>query len=439
MDPIEILKALEAKLKAFMDKQEAELKALKGDSAEAGKKGAERAGELEADLVKVKSAVEQLRSGVEAYTKQMTGLSAQRADDSDPEYKGFWPSGRKAAKFGHWALATLHPKAEVRRAGAEQVVKDGLTLLTHKGQPADPDAFVKAMAEGSDAAGGYLVPEEFVPTLIRHVEQYGVARARLRKVPMSSDRQSWPVHTGHFTVYYPDEGVAPTASDLTFGRVTLTAKKWAVLTYFSEELEEDAAIALGELIGLEVALALAHAEDLNAFMGDGTSTYCGIVGVMNSANVAVVTMDSGKDTFVELSYGNLVDLKYAVPTWVRQMPDCAYFMHPELAGICEKMVDATGGQPLFQRPTEGFPLRIGGHPVVEVLTMPDSGDTAAAKKFIAFGSLMAWGMLGQRRGMTIQRSTEVKWLEGQVAIKCVPRQDIQEAVGEAMAVLKTHA
>jgi len=381
--------------------------------------------------------VREIRNHFEQYSRQLMSHPGD-GGTRDGEYAGFWPSEERAAEFGRTVLAAAHPNGDVRRACAETLTKSSLTLRNVKGQFVKGDDYVKAMGEGTDTAGGYLVADELGRTIIRHVEQFGVARKRLTKVPMSSERQSWPRREAGFTVYYPDEGQAPTASDLTLAKVTLTAKKWAVLTYFSKELDEDAVIALGELLALEIALALSQAEDTNTFMGDGTSTYAGITGVFGSANVGVVTMGSGDTGFSNLDHEDLIALKRAVPSWVRRLPDCAYYMSPDLAGICEKMRDGQG-LPLYQHPTEGFPLKIAGHEVVESSVLPDSTDSAISTKFIAFGSLFAWGILGQRRMVTIERSTEVKWLEEQVAVKAVPRQDIQEAVGEAMAVLKTAA
>ena len=382
--------------------------------------------------------VKELREGIEQYTRQMPAMAKLHGGQGDPEYDGFWPSAEKAALFGQYVMAGLHQSAEQRRVCAESLVESGIGFRDDRGAPVSGENYVKAMVEGTDTIGGYLVPEEFMATIIKHVNEYGVARSRLLTVPMSRERQTWPKRTGGLTVYYPDEGNPPTESTLTFGKVALVAKKWSVYTSYTKELEEDAAVGLGEYIANEMALALAIAEDTNCFMGDGTSAYAGIVGVLGSANVATVTMAAGKTGFEDVDHDELTRLKYAVPAWVRKMPDCGYYMCSGIAGICERLLDGDG-RPLYQIPTESHPLRIAGKEVVETEVMPDTDATAVSTKFIAFGSLRAWGMLGQRRGMTIDRSDQVFWREGMIAIKVEPRQDIQEAVGEAMAVLRTAA
>ncbi len=371
------------------------------------------------------------------YTRQLPKLGTSNTG-RDPSYKGFFDNEEQAKHFGLFAIAALHPHSQVRSDCAGKVAKFCAAIRTADGKFCSADTFVKAMGESTDSAGGYLVPEEFARAIIRNVEQYGVFRQRIAKVPMAGSRMSWPKRTGGFTVYYPDEGVAVTASQLAFGRVTLNAKKWGIFAEISRELEEDSAVGLGELLALEFTLALAIAEDTNGFVGDGTSTYAGITGVLGSSNVSVVTMGSGDTDFEDLDSDDLIDLKAAVPTYAKRAPDCAYYAHPEICAIIEKMKDGMG-RPIYQQPTEDRPARVHGYELVEVNTLPDSGDTAISTKFIAFGSLMLWGMLGQRRAISVERSKDTLFKEDQIAVKCIVRQDIQEADGDAMAVLRTAA
>jgi HK97 family phage major capsid protein len=53
----------------------------------------------------------------------------------------------------------------------------------------------KLHSEGTNTAGGYLVPEEFGTDLILLREQYGVARRLCKIVPMSSDTRTDPRQT----------------------------------------------------------------------------------------------------------------------------------------------------------------------------------------------------------------------------------------------------
>ena len=376
-----------------------------------------------------------LRGLVDQYARQLPALSRDgNGGGVDSLHKGVFPNQKQARDMGLFVLAGFHKSPETRIRCAENLVKSGSPIRHKDGGYAANEDFVKAMGIGSDAAGGYLVPEEIMASLIRNVEARGVARRALRVVPMSSDRQSWPKRTGGLTVYYPDEGVAATVSNLAFGKVTLTAKKWVVYSLFSRELEEDSAAELGELVAEEISLAIALAEDTNCFMGDGTSTYCGIVGVMTSANVAVLNMDSTKTTFASIQLKDFTNLIATAPDWVGKMPDAAFYMHPSVWALVQSAA-WTAGLIIHQGLAEGVPLQIAGYPVILSRVLPSA--TAISTKFVIFGSMRSWAILGNRRVLTLERSTEVKWLEDQVAIKAVPRQDIQEVDGTALAILKT--
>jgi HK97 family phage major capsid protein len=103
----------------------------------------------------------------------------------------------------------------------------------------------RAMSEGVNESGGFLVPEEFGNDLIDLREIYGVFRRNAKMVPMSSDTRSDPRRTGGLTAYFEGEGDALTASDKAWDRVELTAKKLTVLARYSNELNEDAVINMG--------------------------------------------------------------------------------------------------------------------------------------------------------------------------------------------------
>ena len=137
----------------------------------------------------------------------------------------------------------------------------------------------KALSEGTNYLGGYLVPPEFSTDIIDLRETYGVARQVARVVPMSSDTLTIPRRTGGLTAYFVGEASTITDSNKTWDQVNLVAKKLAALTLWSSELNEDAMISIGDDLAGEIAYAFSQKEDECYFNGDGTSTYGGITGV----------------------------------------------------------------------------------------------------------------------------------------------------------------
>ena len=57
------------------------------------------------------------------------------------------------------------------------------------------------------------------------------------------------------------------------------ARKWAGLTRFSTDLNEDSIIAFTDFLAEEFAYGFADKEDESLFNGDGTATYNGIYGL----------------------------------------------------------------------------------------------------------------------------------------------------------------
>ena len=149
--------------------------------------------------------VKQLQDDLEKYTRQLPQMSKAHGSEKDSEYTGFWPNAERAAQFGNFVMAGLSPKSEIREACAKSLTESNIKLRTTNGQFAKHEDYVKAMGESTDSLGGYLVPDELMTTIIKYVNTYGVARQRLRKVPMASATQSWIVRSSGLTCYYPDE------------------------------------------------------------------------------------------------------------------------------------------------------------------------------------------------------------------------------------------
>src|SRR5678815_3411213 len=175
-----------------------------------------------------------------------------------------------------------------------------------------------AQSEGSNTAGGFLVPDVMERTIIDLREDYGVFRQLARIRPMSSDHMVIPRRSSGLTAVPIGEGVEITDSTKLWNNVTLTARKWAVLTKYSSEIAEDAVISIAEDLASEIAYAFAYAEDNAGFNGDGSSTYHGITGIVKkftnqvsagaSTYAGALDAASGHDTFAEIDATDLINL-----------------------------------------------------------------------------------------------------------------------------------
>lgn len=292
----------------------------------------------------------------------------------------------------------------------------------------------KAQSEGVNSAGGYLVPEEFSAAIIDLRDDYGVFRRLARVMPMGRDTMTIPRRTGGLTAYAVGEAAAITASTASWDQVRLTAAKWGVLTLLSSELDEDAAVNIGDLLIGEIAYAFAVSEDTAGFTGDGSSTYHGIRGLITKFNDGLaaganplagsVDAASNHDTFAEIDAADLSTLMAKLPQYVYVKGNPAFYTSQVgWALVFERLAQAAGGITKDQftgrtaRSYVGFPVEI-------IPSMPVSAGDLSDTCMLLFGDISMAATMGDRRGMTVARSTEYKFAEDQIAIKATERFDI---------------
>ena len=285
----------------------------------------------------------------------------------------------------------------------------------------------KALSEGTNYLGGYLVPPEFSTDIIDLREEYGVARRVARVVPMASDTLTIPRRVGGLTAYFVGEAAAITASDKTWDQINLVAKKLAALTLWSSELNEDAMISIGDDLAGEIAYAFSQKEDECYFNGDGTSTYGGITGVRQKlrdvdatiANIKGLQVATG-NAYSEIVLSDFHGVLGRLPLFARngaQWIMSATFFDT----VAHKLRTAAGGNTVVNIADGGVP-RFLGYPVVLSQVMPT---TEANSQICALlGNFRQGSTFGDRRLLSLALSTEYKFAEDQLAIRGTERFDI---------------
>ena len=148
--------------------------------------------------------------------------------------------------------------------------------------------YTKGQNEAADGDGGYLVPQILAREIIFLRDKFGVMRQNARVMGMSSDNLNVPKNSASTTAYWPAENTNITASQITFTNVQVLAKKLAILTQVSSELNEDSIVDIGAALAEDMAYVMAYNEDLATFLGDGSGTYGGITGVVPAIAAVVV-------------------------------------------------------------------------------------------------------------------------------------------------------
>lgn len=308
---------------------------------------------------------------------------------------------------------------------------------------------LKAMNEGSGSSGGFLVPEEFRIEIQRIMEECGLVRAFAKKWPMKRDKLSVPTLATSVIVYWPGEGNAGTQSQPVLGNVELNSETMVGLTVMTEELLEDADTDVVNNLAELFAEAFACEEDKQGLVGTGTP----FSGVLNDANVNLVTMATGKDTFAEADLDDYRDLITKVKASV--LPNSAFYMHREVWALVQKLKENSQHVVSFQNPivpmgnppSEGQGPKIHGYlwgyPVYLSDQMPSV--SAVSTRFVIFGSLQKGLFFGDRKQMTVKMSDSATvgsnnvFEENSQAVRFTERIALVVALPKAFSVLKTAA
>lgn len=263
----------------------------------------------------------------------------------------------------------------------------------------------RVMTTDVGASGGYLVPDEMEQSIIDLREAYGLARRLTRRRPMASDTKSVPKRTGGVTAYFVNEDNAGvTASDKSWGNVNLVAKTLAALSLVSKNLEEDSIIDVVDDLAMEMAYAFSTKEDQCWLIGDGTSTYGGMTGLLTlmdaTAYASRVTAATGHDTFAEYDNADLSGVMAKVadfpginPVWL-----CSKTFAENVFGRLKRTAGGNDAGNLDQRVRYGY----GGYEAYTSEIMPKDGTVAVTTVEALFGDFSMSSSFGDRRGIMVE-------------------------------------
>jgi HK97 family phage major capsid protein len=287
----------------------------------------------------------------------------------------------------------------------------------------------RALNEGSNAAGGALVPEEFAARVIRLVETFGTFPGSAENVSMSRDTMVIPKRLTGTTAYFVGEGSSVTESEPTYGNVSLVAKKLAVGCRMSSEVVEDTAgvVSLADAVATEFGTSLAYKIDLCGWLGDGTSDFGGINGVVNKIagaahTASVVTAASGNTGFETLDIEDFLGVMGKLPIYARQ--GAAWYVSPAgYAASIARLKYAAGGNTVENvgaGPGESFL----GYPVRMVHVMNSTLGVDSAKIKVLFGNMALSSIYARRRDFSVRLFDQVYATTDQLLLQGTMRFDV---------------
>jgi HK97 family phage major capsid protein len=298
------------------------------------------------------------------------------------------------------------------------------------------------------ARGGYLIPEELKAEVLRIAEtQYGVARREMLYLPFTGpgNTRKIPTLASSVTVGWVNEGAKKGGTNPTFGLVTQTLKKLAAIIPFTEELLEDSAVNLTQLVAQLFAEAVAKEEDIQFFRGTGSPW----TGLLNNGSVNVVNMGAGED-MSDITADDLLDMIDATPAGA--LSGAKFYLHRHALSYIRKLKDVTSGQYIYQNPGNGLPGTIWNYPYELVEACPDkTAGEAQATGIIAFGNLKLGAVFGDKQQIRAKVLDQATITDGDgstvinlaeqdmVALRLEERVGYVMALPTAVTVLKTGA
>ena len=355
-----------------------------------------RMDDMDGTIAEMKAYIDQTLKQLKRLGK---GLISGTVDGND--YPGFWPDESMAKGFaGVFAQA-----AKRKFAGIEE--KDMGTM--------GPE-------------GGVLVPDEMAGWIIQKLGVYGRFRRNAMVVKMGTGRQHIPKISTDLTIYAPGEGKTITKSDVTFAMVKLEAIKLACLTVINSELDEDAIIGVAEVVGMSVARSLAKKEDLIGFLGDGSSTYFGMTGIVGALLGVDETIGNIKSLVVASgnAYGEIDTEDFRKV--LGMLPEdgeigAKWYMSKRFYYECPyRLAMGLGVASMYDFLSNRKERYLLGFPVEYVSCMPS---VAANNQICAiFGDLKLGAFLGERRHVEIAKSSEAYFADDQIGIRATERIDI---------------
>ena len=278
------------------------------------------------------------------------------------------------------------------------------------------------LVEGADAAGGYLVPDEWDTRLIEALDEGNVVRKLGTAIQTSGERKI-NVAASKPAASWIEEGGELVFSDATFSQVILDAYKLSVAVKVSEELLADNAYDLEGFLIRAFGRAIANAEEEAFIVGDGASKPTGLLHPTLGGQIGVTTAGN------TITADEVLDLIYKLKRPYRA--NAAFITADSTLAEIRKLKTDSGylWQPAL---TAGEPDRLLGYPVYTSQFVPA---VAAGQPVMAFGDFSYYN-IGDRGTRSFAALHELYAGVGQVAFVAKERVDGKLILPEAVQVLK---
>ena len=276
---------------------------------------------------------------------------------------------------------------------------------------------------GTDAEGGYLVPDEFERQLIEGLQEENLFRTLATVIQTASGDRKIPIVTSKGEAAWMDEEAAYTLSDDAFGQASLSAYKVGTAIKISEELLNDAAFDLPAYITKEFARRIGAKEEEAFLVGDGKGKPTGIFNATGGAENGATTSTAN------ITFDDVFELFYSVKSPYRKKG--IWVLNDATVKALRKLKDTTGNYIWSPSVQAGTPDLILNRPYYTSSYAPIA---KAGAKCMAFGDF-SYYWIGDRQGRSFKRLNELFAMTGQVGFLASQRVDGKLILSEAVKTL----
>jgi HK97 family phage major capsid protein len=264
----------------------------------------------------------------------------------------------------------------------------------------------KSLSAGSDADGGYLVPDETEAEIGRLLSAASPIRsiAGVRQVTAAVYKKPFAI-TGPQTGWVGETAARPETTAPTLAEMQFPAMELYAMPAATQTLLDDSAVSIDQWIAEEVQAAFAEQEGTAFVTGDGTNKPRGFLDYTKVAdaswswgNMGYVATGAAGAFPASDSSDVLIDLVYSLKAGYRQ--NANWVMNRKTQAEVRKLKDADGNYLWQPAATADGRASLIGFPVTEAEDMPDIGGDAYA---IAFGDFRRGYLIVDRLGVRILR------------------------------------
>lgn len=275
----------------------------------------------------------------------------------------------------------------------------------------------KDFGEGSGGVGGYMVPDQFIATVMKLPMEQGIVRPRATVLPMETDTAKVPAlnATSHASTffggmlgYWLAEADTITASSWTAKEIELNIATLASVGKVSKQLLNDSPLAISSLIERSFGEVLTFMEDQAFFDGDGTNKPQGIIG---SACEVAVTRASATD----VTFADIVGME---AKFIGSDERGVYCANRDIIPKLYAIKDAGNNQLFIPNVAPGAPATLFGKPIIfteKCSALGTKGDLILAD--------WSYYIIGDRQQVVVDWADQLYFLNIQSAVRLYERID----------------